>query len=577
MENQHAESSLCWEIPSWVSSRSYALGTPSARSILTNARWWTNIVLAEASADFWAALPQRFSLADLADRLRLLGIDLEDGEAKREISNFLGTLHTEGCVRLMQGDNPCPAPCADQGKNSGTATGNVTSVEADFNDWLSDQGLLSSAFIELTYRCNQRCVHCFNPGAAHRLDKRVAQGTNEITTQEVVGLLADLADLGVYTVTFSGGEISLRGDLLEILQETKRFGLSFNLFTNGQFSEHLLERICSLWPRTLGVSIYSADSRTHDATTGVAGSFARSVETLRRVSAAGVRATVKCPLMRHTVAGYKRVLELCDEVNALPQFDLHISAGMDGNRSCTVHQITDTETLALIMRDPRIAMYVGLDIPNAGRGNKPLDGQACGAGTHSLSIAPDGAVYPCNSLPLPIGNLHSARIQEIWKNSSVLQNWNSVVLSDFDECGLYARCSYCNLCPGMAMAEGDHVFVAPRTCCRTAEVRMKVSQGVQAGHDPLEERALEGKPLFGYDITTCLPCVDQFVGPVGGHNGVCGDPRKKPVTDFVRLVEHIHAEGNKKRREMKPEDGSPEAANVRRSGLNKKGFTEFGR
>ena len=164
MENQHAESSLCWEIPSWVSSRSYALGTPSARSILTNARWWTNIVLAEASADFWAALPQRFSLADLADRLRLLGIDLEDGEAKREISNFLGTLHTEGCVRLMQGDNPCPAPRADQGKNSGTATGNVTSVEADFNDWLSDQGLLSLAFIELTYRCNQRCVHCFQSG-----------------------------------------------------------------------------------------------------------------------------------------------------------------------------------------------------------------------------------------------------------------------------------------------------------------------------------------------------------------------------------------------------------------------------
>ena len=78
---------------------------------------------------------------------------------------------------------------------------------------------------------------------------------------------------------------------------------------------------------------------------------------------------------------------------------------------------------------------------------------------------------------------------------------------------------------------------------------MKVSQGVQAGHDPLEQRALEGKPLFGYDITTCLPCVDQFVEPDGGHNGVC-DPRKQPVTDFVRLVERIHAEGNKKRREI---------------------------
>ena len=71
-------------------------------------------------------------------------------------------------------------------------------------------------------------------------------------------------------------------------------------------------------------------------------------------------------------------------------------------------------------------MYVGLDIPNAGRGNKPLDGRACGAGTHSLSIAPDGAVYPCNSLPLPIGNLHSARIQDDMETHQCCKlNWLS--------------------------------------------------------------------------------------------------------------------------------------------------------
>jgi len=281
--------------------------------------------------------------------------------------------------------------------------------------------------------------------------------------------------------------------------------------------------------------------------------------------------------MRHTVPGYKKVLDLCDELNALPQFDLHISAGMDGSNACTEHQITDKETLALVMRDPRIAMYVGLDVPNAGRGNKPLDGRACGAGTHSLSIAPDGVVYPCNSLPLPIGNLRSARIREIWKNSVVLQKWSSVVLSDFDECGLYDRCSYCNLCPGMAMAEGDSVFATPKTCCLTAEVRAKVSEGLRAGRDPLEQRATEGRAIFGCDSTTCLPCVDQSVQPDGILNGVFDDPRKKPVEDFVRLVERIHREGNKKRQAIEPEVGSPEVANLHRSELGKEDFTEFGR
>ena len=563
-----------WEIPAWVSSRSYGLGTASARSILTNARWWSNLVLADDSADLWAALPQRFSLEDLATHIRPLGIDLGDAEVKSEVRNFLETLHSEGVLCLTGGNNPQPDHRDDRGQSAVNKTWNLTSVEMDFNDWLSEQRILSSAFIELTYRCNQRCVHCFNPGAAHYPTERACRGTDELTTQELCGLLADLADLGVYTITFSGGEASLRGDLLEILQETKRLGFSFNLFTNGQISEQLLGRICLLWPRTMGVSIYSADPKTHDATTGMPGSFVRSLNTLRIVSAAGIRATVKCPLMRHTAPGYKHVLDLCDELNALPQFDLHISAAMDGNDACTVHQIKDTETLALIMRDPRTAMYVGLDVPNAGRGNKPVDGRACGAGTHSLSIAPDGVVYPCNSLPLPIGDLRSARIREIWENSVVLQKWNSVVLSDFDECGLYARCSYCSLCPGMGMAEGDDVLMAPKTCCLTAEVRMKVSEALRAGCDPLAKRAIEGQSIFGCDSTTCLPCVDHSVEP---DNGMCGDPRKKPVEDFVRLVERIHVEGNRQRRAKRPEVGSPEAANLRRSELGKEGFTELGR
>jgi molybdenum cofactor biosynthesis enzyme MoaA len=357
---------MIWEIPSWVFSSSYSLGTSSARSILTNARWWSNIVLDGMSAELWAALPRRFSFDDLAEKLQAIGIDVWDANARSEVHNFLKTLHGEGMLSIIDGNNSQPNHDDVQSEQLIGGIRQITSVEMDFNEWLLKQGKLSSAFIELTYRCNQRCVHCFNPGAAHGPDEQPARKTAELTTQEICDLLSDLSDLGVYTLTFSGGEVSLRDDLLEILQETKQLGFSFNLFTNGQIAEPLLKQICLLWPRTLGVSIYSANPKTHDATTGINGSFSRAVKTLRTVSAAGIRTTVKCPLMRHTVAGYKLVLDLCDELNALPQFDLHISAGMDGNRSSTIHQITDKETLALIMRDPRIARSIGIDSDQSG-------------------------------------------------------------------------------------------------------------------------------------------------------------------------------------------------------------------
>ena len=327
---------MIWEIPPWVSSRSYALGTPLARSIVTNARWWSNIVLDGTSAELWAALPRRFCFEDLTERLQSVGMDVWDADTRSEVRGFLETLRGEGLLIITGSENPQPNHAA-QNEGMGGGIRQLTSVEMDFNDWMLKQGKLSSAFVELTYRCNQRCVHCFNPGAAHAPNEQPDRNTDELTTKEMLILLADLADLGVYTLTFSGGEVSLRDDLFDILQETKRLGFSFNLFTNGQTSQQCLEQICSLWPRTLGVSIYSANPKTHDATTGINGSFSRAVKTLRTASAAGIRTTVKCPLMRHTVAGYKLLLDLCDQLNALPQFDLHISAGMDGNRSGTIH------------------------------------------------------------------------------------------------------------------------------------------------------------------------------------------------------------------------------------------------
>lgn len=59
---------------------------------------------------------------------------------------------------------------------------------------------------ELTYGCNLRCVHCFNP--THRALPQ------ELSTSEVLRLIDQLAELGVLTVTFTRGELKLSGQIL---------------------------------------------------------------------------------------------------------------------------------------------------------------------------------------------------------------------------------------------------------------------------------------------------------------------------------------------------------------------------
>jgi radical SAM protein with 4Fe4S-binding SPASM domain len=368
--------------------------------------------------------------------------------------------------------------------------------------------------------------------------------TPELRTDEILALLATMAEMGVYMVTFSGGEPSLRPDLLDILREAKRLGFSFNLFTNGQLSDDLAKEIAALWPRTVGISLYSSVPEIHDATTGLIGSLHRSLRTVRTFVNAGIRVTVKCPLMQHTIYGYKALLELCNELNVLPQFDLHISAAVDGDCTPAIHQIQDEATLRFLLRDPSTALYVGFDVPDVGRQRRPIDDAVCGAGTHLISIAPNGDVYPCNSFPLPVGSVRDDNLTHIRADSPVLAAWNSVTLSDYNECGLHAYCAYCNHCPGMAMTAHGDPLAPHETCCKTARARMAISEALRSGANP------ETPKEFGRDTTVYLPtrpCV-TYSRP---------DPRRISTDDFTRRIEAIHLQGNPIRTMLHAEEGSP--------------------
>jgi hypothetical protein len=94
-----------WSIPPWITSRSYFTGTEKSRTILTNSRWATHLVLEDLSSDMWSKLSERFTLGSLKVPLAEIGIDIEDAEHLKEIENFLGSLRQEGCLVLEGAEN----------------------------------------------------------------------------------------------------------------------------------------------------------------------------------------------------------------------------------------------------------------------------------------------------------------------------------------------------------------------------------------------------------------------------------------------------------------------------------------
>ena len=101
-----------------------------------------------------------------------------------------------------------------------------------FQQYTIREKLLYSALFEVTYRCPERCVHCYlEPSLLS--ERYAADSADELTADEIGNVLEQLAKLNVMDVTFTGGEPFVRGDMFEILElaHTKRFAIE--IFSNG--------------------------------------------------------------------------------------------------------------------------------------------------------------------------------------------------------------------------------------------------------------------------------------------------------------------------------------------------------
>ena len=151
------------------------------------------------------------------------------------------------------------------------------------------EGRLYAAHLDLTYRCPLHCRHCYLEG----------RKADEMTTSQWLSLLSELAEMGVFRLLFSGGEVFLRRDLLTLLEAARRHRFAFNIKTSGgPADETVLKQVAALGPGTVDISFYSQSPAVHDAVTGVAGSFESSLSTTLFLQQAGVRVRAVATLLK---------------------------------------------------------------------------------------------------------------------------------------------------------------------------------------------------------------------------------------------------------------------------------------
>jgi len=477
----------------WVAWKTYTTNE-EARSIIANEKRHEKIFLEDVSALLWHEIENGISIDDL--KLKASKYD-----AQNEVDDFLLELEDLELITLSNKNsslkihgNQVPEPKdMEYAENS--------EPELEFQRWVMSHGFMYSTHWELTYRCNERCVHCYNPGAAHLPNENVARNTNELSTEQVFNTLEKIAAGGVFILTLSGGEIMLRKDFYEIVAFARKLGMAVNIYTNGlRLDEESLAKLASLWPSSVGISIYSNDPEAHDFITKVPGSYEKSVNALMKLNGLGIRTSLKSVQFNHTIPAFFGIKDLAKKVGAIPETELGLSPGTDGAIAPMLMSASDPRELIIAAMTPGFPIYVGDKSTNYGEFIKDKKATVCAAGLAGLSFGADGNVYPCNSLPIKSGNLHHDDPLELWNaalsqrksintnqikhvekeviNTSLLNKtsnlakWQDIRLQDYEECGTHRRCNWCVKCPGMAMMETGRPLAPSTTNCRIATARM---------------------------------------------------------------------------------------------------------
>ena len=300
--------------------------------------------------------------------------------------------------------------------------------------------------VDLTYRCNERCVHCYLDHHDH----------GEMTTTEIKHLLDQMAEAGVFILTFSGGEIFLRKDFFELLEYTRQLMFCVKLKTNAVLiREKEARRIRELGVESIQVSIYSHRPEVHDAITLIPGSLKRSVDAIRFLKTQGLKVIIDNVLMSQNRQDYPAVRALAAELGVECTLDPTVTPMMDGNRS-TVSLGVDSGALREVFGDPSRVGDVDefCAIPAKG-GETKLEMIPCSAGHTAYYVSPYGEVFPCVQFPFPTGNVRQQRFVDIWRHSERMNKVRSIRVKDLTTCTQCTHVGSCTRCPSLAFMEGN--------------------------------------------------------------------------------------------------------------------------
>jgi len=362
-------------------------------------------------------------------------------------------------------------------------------------------------FWETTAGCNLNCIHCRRMTVA---DKLLPQ---DLTTEESLKMIDQIASFGRPILVLSGGEPLFRPDIFEIASYAAEAGLIVALASNATMIDAAMaQKIKDAGIRRVSVSFDGADAPTHDIFRGP-GAYDAATKGIEHLKAVGVPFQINTTVARHNVHQMPETLamakslgavalhlfllvpvgcgvEIADDQQISPaeyekvlnwMYDAEMEGGIELKATCAPHYFrivrqrqAEERREGLVRPGPqsmRRQKHAGGSHPH-GQGNGHPGGhpgghpmntmtKGCLAGTGVSFISHRGEVFPCGYFPVEAGNIRNEHFQTIWEESVLFAELRNPDLLG-GKCGVCEFNKVCGGCRARAYGmTGDYLGEEP--------------------------------------------------------------------------------------------------------------------
>jgi radical SAM protein with 4Fe4S-binding SPASM domain len=271
--------------------------------------------------------------------------------------------------------------------------------------------------LALTFRCTNNCIHCY-AGGPH--------ATAELNTSQWKEVIDRLSQIGIFILTFTGGEPTLREDLPELLQYAQNKGMVTGLITNGRKLKDK-EYVKTLEKAGLDfaqVTLESHKPKIHDLMTAAEGSWKETVAGIKNAAHSQIYVTTNTTLSKYNAPEFLRTIDYIKDLNvaAFGCNSLIYSGKANAISQEFALPIEALQELLPKIRDKAQQLnlkflwytptqYCRLDPVQLGLGVK-----SCTAAMINMCVGPNGDVYPCQSYFESLGNILVDKWEKIWNH-----------------------------------------------------------------------------------------------------------------------------------------------------------------